>query len=66
MISKEDLEYFKTNFNIDFTNMPVDQMEKILDDIKDELNKKINQAQKENLELEKEIIAIMQDDKTDK
>ena len=46
--------------------MPVDQMEKILGDIEDELNKKINQAQKENLELEKEIIAIMQDDKTDK
>lgn len=66
MISKEDLEYFKTNFNIDFTNMPADQMEKILGDIEDELNKKINQAQKENLELEKEIIAIMQDDKTDK
>lgn len=65
MISPEDIEYFKTNFNVDLTNKTEEEIDACLEDIENNLNKKIYEAQKENLQLEKEIIQLMNKMNTD-
>ena len=41
MISPEDIEYFKTNFNVDLTNKTEEEIDACLEDIENNLNKKI-------------------------
>ncbi len=65
MLSFDDIEYFKNNFNIDLTNKTEEEIEVCLEEIEENLNRKIIEAQKENLQLEKEIIQIMNEMKTD-
>ena len=65
MLSFDDIEYFKNNFNIDLTNKTEEEIEVCLEEIEENLNRKIIEAQKENLQLEKEIIQILNEMKTD-
>ena len=58
-MNKEDIEYFKNTFNIDFENKSEEEIEKYLDLIEKDLNEKLIKAQKENLELEKQLIDLL-------
>ncbi len=57
----DDIEYFKKVFGIDLNNRPKEEVQKILDNIEEELNKRLLEAERKNLELEKEIIDLMKE-----
>ena len=65
MLNQEDIEYIKNTFNVDLSNKSEDEINIILEKIENDLNQKIVEAQKENLRLEKEIIQLMSEIKTD-
>ena len=58
-MSEEDIKYFKETFNIDFRNKSDEEIEIILDALEKKLNEELITIQKENLNLEKELLEMM-------
>ena len=58
-MSEEDIKYFKETFNIDFRDKSDEEIEIILDALEKKLNEELITIQKENLNLEKELLEMM-------
>ena len=65
MNNQEEIEYFKTNFNIDLANKTEEETIAALEKIERDLNRQINKTKKENLELERKIIQLLSQEQTD-
>ncbi len=58
-MNQEDIEFFRSTFNVDLANKSNEEIEVLLNKIEEDLNMKLLKAQKENLELEKELLDLM-------
>ena len=58
-MNQEDIEFFRSTFNVDLANKSNEEIEILLNKIEEDLNMKLLKAQKENLELEKELLDLM-------
>ena len=58
-MSEEDIKYFKETFNIDFRDKSDEEIERTLTVLEQNLNKELLAIQKENLNLEKELLKMV-------
>ena len=60
-MNKENIEYFKEVFGIDLENRPKKQVQLILDKIEEDLSQRLREAERKNLELEKELLDLIKE-----
>ena len=58
-MSEEDIKYFKETFNIDFKDKSDEEIERTLAILEQKLNEELLAIQKENLNLEKELLKMV-------